>query len=77
VNGFDTLLGMTNDELIAQLQAERHRIDAVIKLLSGPDSTSPTKAPKATRKRKGISAAGRKRISDAMKKRWADAKKKA
>jgi hypothetical protein len=70
---------MTNDELIAELQAERHRIDAVIKLLSGSDTTAtaPIKAPKATGRRKKMSAAGRKRISEAMKKRWAAAKKKA
>jgi hypothetical protein len=65
--GFDRLLGMNTYELIEQLQAERHRIDAVIKLLSDSGGTTPTKL-------EGLSAEGRKRISEAMKKRWAKTK---
>jgi hypothetical protein len=64
---------MDMNELIEQLQAERYRIDAAIKLLSGSGSTTPIKA---TGKRKMMSVAGRKRISEAIKKRWAAAKKK-
>jgi hypothetical protein len=68
---------MTNDELIAQLQAERHRIDAVIKLLSGSHTTAIAhiKATKGARKRKKMSAETRKKMAEAQKKRWADAKK--
>jgi hypothetical protein len=73
--GFDKLLGMSNYELIALLQAERHRIDAVIKLLSDPSSATPAKTPRTTRKeRKPLSAAARKRMSEAQKKRWAEEK---
>jgi hypothetical protein len=61
---------MDTNELIQQLTAERDRIDAVIKLLSGMDT--PTKASK---KRKPMSAAARKRIAAAQKKRWAEARK--
>jgi hypothetical protein len=59
---------MDTSEVIEQLQAEKHRIDAAIKLLSGSDTTAtaPIKPPKATGRRKKMSAAGRKRISEAM-----------
>jgi hypothetical protein len=65
---------MDMNELIEQLQTERHRIDAVIKLLSGSDTTTSAKVPKATRKRKKISAEARERIGDAQRKRWAKQK---
>ena len=44
---------MDMHELIEQLQAERHRIDAVIKLLSGSGTTAtaPLKAAKVARKK--------------------------
>ena len=70
---------MNTDELIEQLQAERHRIDAVIKLLSGSGTTTtaPLKAPKPPRKRKKMSTETRKKMAEAQRKRWADAKEKA
>jgi hypothetical protein len=68
---------MDINELIQQMIEERDRIDGAIKLLSGSDSITPTKAPKATRKRKKMSAETRKKMADSQKKRWAAAKKKA
>jgi predicted ATP-grasp superfamily ATP-dependent carboligase len=69
---------MDTKELIRQLTEERNRIDAAIKLLSGfSTNTTSAKAPKATRKRKKMSAEARKRIGDAQRKRWAKQKKGA
>ncbi len=64
---------MDTTDIIKQLTAERDRIDAVVKLLSG---TTVTTAP-AKGKRKKMSAAARKRISAAQKVRWAKARKGA
>src|ERR1035438_869245 len=58
---------MDTTDIIKQLTAERERIDAVIKLLSGSSTTKAS--PKG--KRKPMSAAARKRIADAQRKRWA------
>ena len=63
---------MDTTNIIKQLTAERDRIDAAIKLLSGSDA--PIKAP-AKGKRKKMSAAARKRISAAQKARWAKQRK--
>jgi hypothetical protein len=71
---------MDTNELIKELTAERDRIDAAIKLLSGLGSTTSTKATKAVkpaRKRKKMSKEGRARIAEAQRKRWAAAKKAA
>jgi hypothetical protein len=73
---------MDTTDIIKQLTAERERIDAVIKLLSGttnaPGRGRPkgSKNAKAPKKRGGLSPEGRKRIAEAMKKRWAAAKAK-
>ena len=62
---------MDTTDIIKQLTAERDRIDAAIKLLSG---TPATKAP-AKGNRKKMSAVARKRISEAQKARWAKQRK--
>ena len=71
---------MDTNDIIKQLTAERDRIDAVIKLLSGTAAVGrgrPKGSKNATKKRGGISPEGRKRIADAMKKRWAERRKVA
>jgi hypothetical protein len=68
---------MNTAELIEELQAERHRIDAVIKLLSDSNTTAiaPIKVPEGPRKRKKMSAETRRAMSEAQKLRWAKMKK--
>jgi hypothetical protein len=74
---------MDTNDIIKRLTAERDRIDAVIKLLSGttavargrPKGSKNAKAP--AKKRGGVSPEGRKRIADAMKRRWAERRKQA
>lgn len=61
---------MTHD-LVAQLRAERDRLNAAIAALEG-GRRGPGRPPGARRK---LSAAERKRISQAMKARWAARKK--
>lgn len=77
---------MNVDEILRQLKQERERLDTAIRALGGGHGTgnifrrrgrppgSTTKA-RATKGRRGMSAAARKRIADAMRKRWAAAKK--
>ena len=67
----DIIGAMDTNAIINQLTAERDRIDAAIRLLSG---TTVTKVP-AKGKRKKMSAAARKRISAAQKAHWAEQKK--
>jgi len=65
-------------QIIADLVAERDRLDMAIKTLGGV--TGNRKAAGATTaapKRRRISAAGRKRIIAAQRKRWAAVKAKA
>ena len=66
--------------IVADLKAERNRIDQAISALEGRSLSSqvrrgrPPKAKQAAasgKKRRVMSAAARKRISEAMKKRWA------
>lgn len=68
---------MDTGQILAQLTAERGRIDAAIKLLSGMGSATKVaaKAPK-TRKRRKMSKEARARIAAAQKKRWAAVKAK-
>jgi hypothetical protein len=66
--------------IIAELEAERDRLDSAIAALRGsqnrPVRTVSGKPDGRSRKRH-LSAAARKRIGEAMKKRWAERKKKA
>jgi hypothetical protein len=59
---------MDTTAIIKQLTAERDRIDAAIKLLSGSPATAATVKKRERRK---MSAAARKRIAEAQRKRWA------
>ncbi|MES2392936.1 MAG: hypothetical protein V4555_14920 [Acidobacteriota bacterium] len=75
---------MDMKSVIAQLTAERDRIDGVIKLLSATGSAPTGKrrgrpplsaaSPVAAPKKRKMSAAGRKRIAEAQRKRWATLK---
>lgn len=74
-------------KMLADLSAERDRIDRAIEALQdlgragSADSASPRSAPakspaKSTGGRRQMSAAARKRISDMMKQRWAERKRR-
>lgn len=67
---------MNTRSILAELRAERQRIDQAITALASlnPAGTSTRRA--ASPKRRHMSAAGRKAISDAAKAMWAERKKK-
>ena len=67
---------MDTQGILRALEAERARIEAAIKLLSGTGTTTAAAPTGKRRGRRKMSAAARKRISDAQKARWAKAKKK-
>jgi len=73
---------MNTTKFIADLRAERDRIDAAIRALEALEGTTPSphgnsSKPASKRGPRQMSAAGRKRISDMMKKRWAERRKAA
>jgi len=76
---------MNTHQWIKELQAERDRIDGVIKLLIGTlvkPAKAEVKAPaksakKAAKKKGGLSPEGKARIAAAQRKRWAAVKKAA
>jgi len=61
--------------IIAELEAERDRLNRAIAALLGRQS-SLTLSGKPDRRKRKLSAAARRRIGEAMKKRWAERKKK-
>ena len=73
---------METDRILAELRAERDRINQAIAAIeglsgagnhvvrSGRPRTTTQAAPAQRRGRRGMSAAGRKRLSDMMKQRW-------
>ena len=74
--------------MLADLTAERDRIDRAIAALQALEPTSGqstgkrraakgSTAPKAARGRRGMSPAARKRMSEMMKKRWAERRREA
>jgi hypothetical protein len=67
--------------IVSELKTERTRIERAITALEGlsPNGAVSPQQTKAasTRKRGGLTAAGRKRLSEVMKKRWAERRKKA
>jgi hypothetical protein len=67
---------MDTRQILAQLHAERNRIDRAIAAIEAIQSDSKSRLAFAgTRRRRGrMSAAGRKRLSELMKKRWASGK---
>ena len=76
---------MDTQRIVAELTAERNRLDKAIAALDGASTTRPTVAKravsvngaKAPRKRHHLTAAGRRRLSMLMKKRWAEKRKKS
>ncbi len=70
---------MDTKQILAQLNAERHRIDRAIAAIEAIHSDGATRAASAAphkRRRSRMSAATRKRLSELMKKRWASGKMK-
>ena len=65
---------MDTESIIAELEAERDRLDEAIAALK---AGGRTRTVNGRRRRRQLSAAARKRISEGMKKRWAARKKKA
>ena len=65
---------MDTESIIAELEAERDRLDEAIAAL---EAGWRTRTVNGRRRRRQLSAAERKRISEGMKKRWAARKKKA
>jgi hypothetical protein len=69
---------MDTAAILAELTAERDRLDQAIAALRGKGNTrTVTGKPDGRRGKRRLSAAARKRISDAQKKRWAERKKQA
>jgi hypothetical protein len=68
---------LDTQSIIAELEAERDRLNAAIEALQGSRRKRGRPAGKTDGRRRHLSAAARKRIGEAMKKRWAERKKKA
>jgi hypothetical protein len=75
---------LDTQRIVAELTAERNRLDKAIAELDGANTTRAVaknavsmNGAHAPRKRHGLTAAGRKRLSMLMKKRWAERRKKA
>jgi hypothetical protein len=68
---------MDRTTMIAELEAERDRLESAIAALLGSQSRRGMTASKPDRRKRRLSAAARKKIGAAMKKRWAERKKKA
>lgn len=69
---------MDTGTIIAELEAERDRLDSAIAALQGSQRRPRTLLGKPDgRSRRRLSAAARRKIGAAMKKRWAERKKKA
>jgi hypothetical protein len=63
------------DRILAELRAERDRLDKAIAALAGINSTGRTTRTAAKAARRGrMSAAARKRLSQLLKQRWASGK---
>jgi hypothetical protein len=69
---------MDTAAIIAELEAERDRLDQAIAALRGKGDITRTVTgkPDGRKRKRTLSAAARKRIGEAMKKRWAERKKK-
>jgi hypothetical protein len=68
-------------QILAELEAERDRIDQAIRSLenigSAPRRGRPAGQPVGGRRRRRLTPEGRRRLSEMMKKRWAERRKKA
>lgn len=67
---------MDTQSIIAELEAERERLNAAIEALKGNRGKRGRPAGKTDGRRRRLTAAQRKRIGEAMKKKWAERKKK-
>jgi len=73
---------MDTNRILAELRAERDRIDQAISALEAVNSTGrpragrPPKAARKVRRRGRMSAAARRKMSRLMKQRWAQGKMK-
>jgi hypothetical protein len=72
------------DRIVAELEAERDRLEQAIILLRERNGTATARKAIATNgkvssrsRARGLTPAGRKRLSELMKKRWAERKRKA
>jgi hypothetical protein len=69
---------MDTATIIAELEAERDRLDGAITALQGSRSKSArTLSGRPDGRRRRLSVAARRKIGEAMKKRWAERKRKA
>jgi hypothetical protein len=72
------LTPLDTQSIIAELEAERDRLNSAIAALqNSQDKRGRTASGKPYGRRRHLSAAARRRIGLAMKKRWAERKKKA
>jgi hypothetical protein len=68
---------LDTQSIIAELEAERDRLNSAIAALQGSRGTRRlTASGKPDGRKRHLSAAARKKIGEAMKKRWAERKKK-
>jgi hypothetical protein len=67
---------MDTNRILAELRAERQRIDQAITALESLNHAGASTRRAASTKRRHMSAAGRKAISDAAKAMWVERKKK-
>jgi hypothetical protein len=72
------------DRIVAELEAERNRLEQAITLLRERNGTATARKTTGTNgkvssrpRSRGLTPAGRKRLSEMMKKRWAERKRKA
>jgi hypothetical protein len=68
---------MDTQSIIAELEAERDRLNQAIAALQGQHTRRLTLSGQPDRRRRKLSPAARKRIGAAMRKRWAERKRKA
>jgi hypothetical protein len=68
---------LDTQSIIAELEAERDRLDGAIAALRGSRSTRRKVSARSAGRSRKLSAAARRKIGEAMKKRWAERKKKA
>lgn len=68
---------MDTQSIIAELEAERDRLNTAIAALQSKGKAGRTASGRTDGRRRHLSAAARRKIGQAMKKRWAERKKKA
>ena len=68
---------MDKESIIAELEAERNRLESAITALRGNRAKHVTISGKPDGRRRTLTPAARRKIGLAMKKRWAERKKAA